>query len=458
MAARSGFVEGMFEAFAPEDAGWLRRFALRTLRAATHALPAASALSIAACAADASGGQFALPPEPELLHVCENQQLWPLAPHMLLARDVDYLADVKSGVRLSERGSACSSASHPDECQASVRSAPLPARMLLTTEGDTVRVWPSNAAAVLLGEIDRLEEALWMAEASGYTVPCESVIMREQGVYVISRAQRAGVSQLGCSAATLGMALRVAPNAEITERNIESISAGVCPTSIGTPGRRPYGCLDLRAVRARSLLGLHHARAAQLESASVPAFAQVRDALLRYAAPACLIAAARRAGRDEVQHARMMARLARRFGAEPVAPRVALRPVRSLLELALTNVREGCVFETYAALEACHQAAHARDATTRGLLRSIACDELRHAAFSHALHSWACEKLTQGERRELDAARSDAAQQLHATLLGTSDHVSLVELAGVPSRRTALSLHRALVHALWSPARLELRQ
>jgi len=83
----------------------------------------------------------------------------------------------------------------------------------------------------------------------------------------------------------------------------------------------------------------------------------------------------------------LLARLARRFGAEPRAPRVAASELRSLEALAFDDAREGCVHETYAAFEAVHQAATARDPEVRAALRLIARDELRHAAFSHALHA-----------------------------------------------------------------------
>jgi hypothetical protein len=64
---------------------------------------------------------------------------------------------------------------------------------------------------------------------------------------------------------------------------------------------------------------------------------------------------------DEVRHARDVQVLARDFGAETVWAQVKQTALRSLLEIALDNAREGCVRETFGALLATYQAASAED-------------------------------------------------------------------------------------------------
>lgn len=94
-------------------------------------------------------------------------------------------------------------------------------------------------------------------------------------------------------------------------------------------GRRPYGWLPSLRREARAF-ERHLADAAQLEAASVDAFALLVRELREHRAPRRLARAASRAGRDERRHARVAAALARRFHVhvEPVA--VAAKPSRSL--------------------------------------------------------------------------------------------------------------------------------
>ena len=82
-------------------------------------------------------------------------------------------------------------------------------------------------------------------------------------------------------------------------------------------------------------------------------------------APQPLLALARQAAADEVRHSAVTAELARKYGGTPQPPVVVARPVRSLPEIAAENEVEGCVRETYAALLATYQAAHARDPPDR---------------------------------------------------------------------------------------------
>jgi len=375
--------------------------------------------------------------------VCVNGQVQRSVQGMSLVRDVDYIADVAATREvISERGIACSGASDTDACNKAMLIAAGGGRGLLTTEGDVVRVWLPGRAIGLFGAIDELEEALWLAE-SRYQVDCTASADQDQTGYVITGVKRF-VSD-GCSQQAVKVTLGVALDGTLTELDTSPLPTVTCAI-----GRRPIGRCDLRAVRSRSALGAYFARAAQLEAASVPAFAQIGEALQKHGAPARLIAAARRAGRDEVRHARVTARLARRFGAEPEAPRIAMSKLRSLEALAFDNAREGCVLETYAALEASHQAARASDPEIRSALRGIARDELRHAAFSHALHAWSCAQLGERTRVELNAARAEAASELRAGLLAAPEPSAWSAVAGLPGRQTALALHRELARSLWN--------
>src|SRR5262249_33228761 len=137
------------------------------------------------------------------------------------------------------------------------------------------------------------------------------------------------------------------------------IDCATCPGPGG--GRAPAGLVQPELPRAGTPLGGYFAALSHLEAASVHAFGRLRRELAAHRAPARLLAAARRAQRDEVRHAHRMARMARRFGGVPVRPRVAGIPPRALDEIAIENAVEGCVRETFGALLAVFQATRAQD-------------------------------------------------------------------------------------------------
>jgi hypothetical protein len=216
----------------------------------------------------------------------------------------------------------------------------------------------------------------------------------------------------------------------------------------GCEGRRPAGLRWTGPRRARDIGG-HFARAAQLEAASVYAFRALRDELVAHGAPARLVRAAERAERDEVRHTRVTAALARRFGAEPRAPRVDAHVVRSLEEVARENAVEGCVRETYGALLGTWQALAAEDRVVRAAMRKIAADETRHAALAWEVAAWANERLDPAARRRVEEARAEEARKLHAEL-AEEPPASLVRIGGVPTAARARSLAEAMNRALAS--------
>lgn len=177
-------------------------------------------------------------------------------------------------------------------------------------------------------------------------------------------------------------------------------------------GRRPLGHVE-PARRIDEGLGGWLAAAAHLEVASVGAFAELVAQLRRWGAPEALVERCREARRDEVRHARVLGRLARRHGARtPRAERTTAAD--GILDVALHNAREGCAGETWAAVLAVWQGAHAADSELRAAFASIAEDEIRHAQLAWDLHAWFMTRLDPAERRavrrELRAALRKVAE------------------------------------------------
>jgi len=194
-----------------------------------------------------------------------------------------------------------------------------------------------------------------------------------------------------------------------------------CPTSpttvtvtctLNCTGRLTEGYCAPEGTRSE---GERLAAMAYLEAVSVHAFARLEWELEVHRAPPELLRAARRARRDEVRHTAMTTRLARRHGASPRLPEApAPSRARTLFEVALENAVEGCVRETYGAVQGLVEARTSFDPTMRRAMQSIAADECRHAELAWAVHTWALPRLTEDERRAVELAMKDAVAEIAA--------------------------------------------
>lgn len=134
-------------------------------------------------------------------------------------------------------------------------------------------------------------------------------------------------------------------------------------------------------------------RVALMEHASIAAFARFTLQLMSLGAPPELIERATRAMADETKHAKACFAVASAYAGEPVGPG-ALAVERSLdemslVEIVVNTIREGCIGETVAAIEAREAAEHASDPTVRALLQTISEDETRHAELAYEFVKWA---------------------------------------------------------------------
>lgn len=191
--------------------------------------------------------------------------------------------------------------------------------------------------------------------------------------------------------------------------------------------------------------------AAQAEAASVQSFVALMAELEALGAPRELVDAARASAADEVRHARQMGALAERWGAAPATGAEKAAPIRrSLFALALENAVEGCVFETYAALQAMHQARAAHHAALRDTFDAIAADEIEHGELAWAIHRWACARLSPGEVLELHAAMRGAAARLVDDLAVSALSDDALAALGLPDATKAVELAGAVRDRLWS--------
>ena len=192
-----------------------------------------------------------------------------------------------------------------------------------------------------------------------------------------------------------------------------------------------------RAQRAD--VAAHWLAAAQMEHASVASFARLTLELLAVGAPPELLVRAQQAGLDEVRHAQTCFALAAAYGADVRGPGAlatggAVRPA-DLATLAADAAREGCVWETAAALEARVAAAECRDPEARRWLTQIADDEANHADLAWDLVRWALAGGDADVRGAVQVAIDEAVVALRAMPVGTAVPDGLGILGGERLRR-----------------------
>jgi hypothetical protein len=353
-------------------------------------------------------------------------------------------------------GTKCGNASAPASCTTAVDAlsassflfpscggCPGGGTYLVFTKGDEVGKVTSGAELrSFLGTIDAPAKAWLQVTNANYDINCKQGWIREAADgYVILASKMLS----DCPIQTQDVVLHVARDGSITVTDTHDN-----PETHTCIGRRPAGLLaGRRRSGCSSDVGAHFARIARLEAASVDAFRILRAELAAHGAPRRLLVAAERAARDEIRHARAMARIARRHGGVVEAPRVVRGPVRSLVEIAIENAVEGCVRETYGALEGMWQAHAAADPAIRAAMKAIALDETRHGAFSWTLAEWLDTRLTSAERRRVRAARTKEVEAI-TQRLGRGPDAELVRVAGVPNAAQASALAAHLRETLWA--------
>jgi hypothetical protein len=218
--------------------------------------------------------------------------------------------------------------------------------------------------------------------------------------------------------------------------------------SVFAGGRPPSG-LRARGEVDGNLAGAFFAALAHLEGAAVEGFAQLARELSAHGAPERLVNDALRAGRDERRHSRIAAALARRAGVEP--PPVVVDPVelRSLVEVAVDNAREGCVTETFGAVVTLWQGKRAGDPVVRRAFAKIAVDELRHAELAASVAEWIAPRLTRAERERVRQSMEECVNRLAAGVEHEPAQF-FVEEIGLPPRDAQRALFAEMRARLWS--------
>jgi hypothetical protein len=169
------------------------------------------------------------------------------------------------------------------------------------------------------------------------------------------------------------------------------------------------------SAAVRDQLAAHWAAIGRMEHASIAAFARFTMHLLALGAPPELVRASQEAMNDELGHTLLAFGLASAYGGRPLGP--GALPIEGALEhfeapqVVATLIREGCVGETVAAIEASTALQEATDPAVRSVLRRIAREELRHAELAWRTLAWlvGTGRISRDAvERELARARAEA--------------------------------------------------
>jgi hypothetical protein len=168
----------------------------------------------------------------------------------------------------------------------------------------------------------------------------------------------------------------------LVERRADWVASGVMPSVEG---------LD---PELRGELAAAWEQAARMEHASIAAFARFSLQLLALGAPPDLIERTNRAMVDETRHARAAFALASAYRAKDIGPGPlpiggALDGGNDVASIIRLVIREGCIGETVAAVEAGEAEENAMDPVVRGVLSMIAGDESEHAELAWRTVRWA---------------------------------------------------------------------
>jgi hypothetical protein len=153
----------------------------------------------------------------------------------------------------------------------------------------------------------------------------------------------------------------------------------------------------------RTLLAQAWTDVALMEHASIAAFARFTLHAMSVGAPSSIIERSNAAMADETLHAKLAFGIASGYAGYEIGPGAldidGALDRKSWREILVTTIREGCIGETVAAVEAAEALEYATDPEIRRALTRIAEDEARHAELAWQFVRWAIESGSEDVRR-----------------------------------------------------------
>lgn len=349
-------------------------------------------------------------------------------------------------------GEPCANAVDVTGCNQTLDSLPfsIDSNALVITQGDVIQILQNeDDIKSFLGSLDNPQKVFSWIHVHGLALSCNfsdsAVIQNDDGqswnaVYTEYTQQCAPIVRE-----------RVQVNVNVEDWSIAEFARAEISREEGACiGRKPPGSLSFSPAELKpdcNALGVSLARHAAYEAASVVAFEHLKKELEKHNAPRALLNRIESAANDERRHAIQVAALAARYGHQ--ADDFHIEPVsfRDLESIAIDNMQEGCIGETWGALIGLYQAEKAADPAIAETMRSIALEEVEHASLSWAVHDWIVPQL---DKKAIDRVNSIKQKSLaklieKASVPADQNHVLL---AGLPEVAVAKQLADKLVQSL----------
>lgn len=311
-------------------------------------------------------------------------------------------------------GNPCDNASDPISCNSQLETPPsLYTNALVTTQGDIVKILEDKAEIkIFLGNLDNPQKVFSWMHVHGMSLSCSIdrsatiASSNNQSWDAIFIENSSNCAPIVTDKVTIEIN---AMDGTITEKFRQEIDRipNVCI------GRKPPGTIQFENTLATTVsLGRDFAKHAAYETASVIAFNHLYEELKKHKAPEKLLKRIRKAANDECFHASQVAMLARRYGEEPLAIKINPAPIRDLLTIAIDNMREGYIGESWGALIGLYQAEHAQDPVIATTMKRVAIDEIDHASLSWEIHDWIYPQLDVETHHLLNLAKIQSIQKI----------------------------------------------
>lgn len=212
--------------------------------------------------------------------------------------------------------------------------------------------------------------------------------------------------------------------------------------------RRPSGFHATNFSRL-SPTAAFYSTALELELVSIAAFKIMHLELSAYGAPSSILARIAEAEVVKRQHTSLLRGIVREVGGIDSGIEVSVdRPLRSLEDIAIENVVEGCVRESFGARVAAVQAERVLDPRHKKVFATIASDELNHAELAWAVHDWIRPYLGAAGATRVEVALLRAIDDLWVD--ATANYAKELEAtAGLPSPTEMRTLLGELEQKLW---------
>jgi len=202
------------------------------------------------------------------------------------------------------------------------------------------------------------------------------------------------------------------------------------------------------------------AKVAMMEHASVASFSRFSLELMSVGASPELLALAHQAALDEVRHTQISLDIANQFssinftpGAFPISNKAADFAFGDMEKIATAAALEACIEETLAAAVVLYQAEHMGDSNHKVLLRNVALDEAKHAAFAWRAVQWMA-STSPVVHAAVAAVFSERAKQYQSTPETAS--VPALEHLGLLDQGTVIKVQHTAWHQVVAPAAVSL--